>query len=554
MYELKSSDSFMLRFGKSVKEYWSAPALTDFGDKTYTYKDLASEIETLILTWKATGLKPGDKIAINAKSSAAWAEVYFATQIGGYIAVPLFPGFTPSDTTSLLEHSDSRLLYTEKAFFEKMDFNVLPNLLGAVDTKSGEVLASRGDFSKIYSERFERFEKEHPTGLTPGDINYQEKELDEVITIMYTSGSTGNPKGVMITNRNISSNVRYFEHDSGLPFIGGENYVSILPYAHIFGLVVDLITSLSCGMHLVVLGLPPIPQFVKPALRKYAPQQFFVVPLVMIKLLEDTVGEFIHSKSGIAKLNDYKNNPDFCEALRIIITKALGGRIKVFATGGAAIPSKLEHLLVEQLGLPFITGYGMTEATPPISVGRVGKYKLKECGECADELVEVKIDSPQPSIIPGEILVRGHIIFAGYYKNEAATRAVLEPDGWFHTGDLGTMDSDGSLFIAGRSKSMILSDNGQNIFPEEIEVKLNELPYVAESLIVSRGGHLVALIVPDANRAAELDAVAMKNVMDANISELDRNLPSYSQISTYELHYDAFAKTPKGSIRRFMYE
>ena len=303
-----------------------------------------------------------------------------------------------------------------------------------------------------------------------------------------------------------------------------------------------------------MLGLPPIPSNLKPALREYKPELFFSVPLVLTKLIEDTLGEFIHSKSGAAKLEDHENNPDFCNALRIILDQALGGNVKVFATGGAAIPEQFEKLLVEKLGLPFITGYGMTETAPLISVGHLGSYKLRECGEWVEEAVDLRIDSSEPETIPGEIQLKGHVVFQGYYKNPEATAAAFTEDGWFRTGDLATMDSEKSLFIVGRSKSMILSSNGQNIFPEEIEVVLNALPYVGESLIVSRGERLVALIVPDMNLAGDISSDELAKVMNANLAALNKKMPAYSQVSSYELHFEPFAKTPKGSIRRFMYK
>ena len=552
MYELKQKDNFILTFENSVKECWNKQALDDYNSCSVTYGELAADIEKLVLCWKAAGLKKGDKIVINAKSSSNWAKVFLAAQVGGFVAVQIFNGFTPDDTTALVNHSDARLLYTEKPIFDKMNFDALPNLIGAIDNKNWELLASRGDFADICLKREALFNEAHPQGLKPEDISYEAGSLDDLAAIMYTSGSTGNPKGVMLTNRNLSANIYLIPKH--FPYRREDSYVSVLPYAHIFGMVYDMLAPLCFGMHLIVLCIPPVPANLKPALRKYKPYVFFAVPLILPNLLEDTIGEFIHSKSGAAKLEDYKNNPDFCEALETIFLKALGGNVGLFVTGGAAIPEHLEKLMVEKLKLPFVTGYGMTEAAPTICLGHLGAYKLKECGEIAEEGVDLKINSADPEHIPGEILIRGNVVFKGYYKNEAATAAAFTEDGWFRTGDLATIDKDDSVFIVGRCKSMILSTNGQNIFPEEIEVVLNALTYVGESLIVSRGGKLVALIVPDANLTGDLDAAALKNVMDANITALNKKIPAYSQVSSYELRFEPFSKTPKGSIRRFMYE
>ncbi len=552
MRKLKQTDNFILCFENSVKECWERPALDDYRQSSMTYGQLAAEIERNNLLWKAAGLQDGDKIAINAKSSADWAKIFLSSQVGGFVSVQILPGFTSDDTANMVRHSETRILYTEKAIFSGLDFESMPELLAAIDIKSRELLASRGGFAELYNNKEALFTNAHPEGLKAQDVHYPGRELDSLAAIMYTSGSTGNPKGVMLSNRNLSANIYMIPRH--VPYRREDNYVSVLPFAHIFGMVFDMLAPLCFGMHLIILGLPPVPSYLKPALREYRPHVFFAVPLILVKLIEDTIGEFIHSRSGAAKLEDYRNHPDFCEALSEIFMKALGGNIGVFATGGAAIPEHFEKLFVEKLELPFITGYGMTETAPLICIGHLGRYKLRECGEYVDECIDLKIDSSDPEHIPGEILVRGEVLFDGYYKNPEATQAVFTEDGWFRTGDIATMDKDNSVFIVGRSKNMILSSNGQNIFPEEIEVILNAFHGIAESLVVCRNEKLVALVVPDENRLAEMDSDSLKSIMDANISALNKRVPVYSQISSYELRFDPFVKTPKGSIRRFMYE
>jgi len=546
--------NFIKTFEGAIKANWDKAGLDEFRSSSITYGQLAEEIVKRHIWMKAAGLEHGDKIAINARSSAQWAITFMTAVTGGYVAVQLFNGYTPTDTQGLVAHSNSRILFTEKQIFAKMDFETMPELLGAIDLKSGDLLASRGNFAEVYASADELFKKAYPSGLKPEDVEFADRPMEEMCGINYTSGSTGNPKGVMLTIKNFSANVDLIP--KWFPYKSEDSYVSVLPYAHIFGLVYDMVTPLCLGMHLCILYVPPIPANLKPALMQYNPAVFFAVPLILTKMLENTIGEFIHSKSGEEKLSDYKNNPDYCKALYRIFMEAFGTNLKLIVTGGAAIPAHLEELMVLKLKVPFVTGYGMTEACPTITLGKLEYYKLKCCGQYVYPHVDLKIDSQEPGAIPGEVLIKGDVVFDGYYKNPEATAAAFTADGWFKTGDMGIVDTDHVVFLMGRCKSMLLSSNGQNIFPEEIEVVLNALPYVAESIIVERDSKLVALIVPNQDLATNdnLSAEALEAMMESNIKALNTKIPTYSQVGAYELRFEPFAKTPKGSIKRFMYK
>ena len=540
---------FIKTFEESVKACWERPALNDYRNDAITYGELARRIEKFHLVWKEAGLTPGDKISLNARSSSNWATAFMAVTSGGYVSCQLFNGFTPVDTQNMVNHSDTRILFTEKAIFDGMNFDEMPQLIAAIDMKNMELLASRNGFAEIYARAEELFTAAHPNGWCAEDVNYADRGMDDLCCLNYTSGSTGNPKGVMLTVRNISSNVdlipRYF------PYRRGDNYLSILPFAHIFGMLYDMTACLCLGMHLTVLCLPPAPTILKEAMQSVAPSTVMMVPLVLKKMAEYSAVEILSDK---ANADLVKNSPEYYSLLRSKMLSNLGGKVEIIVTGGAALPDVLEKMLIEQLQLPLVTGYGMTECGPTITLGKLGNYKLKSCGILVD-CMQIKIESPNPHETVGEVLVKGDNTFVGYYKNPQADKEVFTEDGWFRTGDLGTIDEENNLFLVGRNKSLLLGSNGENVYPEEIEVKLNVLPYVAESLIVQRGEKFVALIVPNADQIAadNISSVQLEDIMDENIIALNKVVPTFSQVSGYELQQDAFAKTPKGSIKRFKY-
>lgn len=543
---------FIKQFEETVKSCWNNSAINDYKSTPITYGKLAEEIAVMHLLWKEAGLKTGDKISLNSSSCTNWGITFMAAVSGGYTACQLFHGFTPADTQKLTVHSESKILYTEKRFFNKMAFEEMPELIAAIDMKTMELLDSRGDFADIYSRRRDIYAEKFPDGLKPENIDYPQRDMEELCCLNYTSGSTGNPKGVMLTIRNMSANVDIVPQSC--PYVKGEEYLSTLPFAHIFGLTFDLITPLCVGMHLTVLGMLPAPTILKDAMRTVRPRMAIMVPLVLGKMVDYAIGEFIHSKTGSQRLFDYKQHPEFCSAIRTILLSYLGGNIDLILTGGAAIPEELEQLLSVKLEMPVVTGYGMTECGPLIAIGNIKDYKLRSCGQIVKRM-QARIESSDPCNKVGELLVKGEHVFAGYYKNKEADNAVFTEDGWFRTGDLGTLDNGNNLFLVGRCKSMLLSTNGQNVYPEEIEVKLNALPYIVESLIVQRGEKFVAIIVPNTELLAahSVTTETLKNVMDKNIETLNSNIPAYAQISGYELQDEGFAKTPKGSIKRFMY-
>jgi len=452
-------ENFVKTFKETIIRCWNQNALSDYHKDTVTYGQLGHNIAKMQAFWAACGLEKGDKVCLYAASSKNWLTCFMSAVTGGYVSVQLFNGFMPSDAEKLVNHSDSKILYLEKRLFDKMDIKNMPQVQAIFDVATLEILYATEEVKSIYAG----IDSLVPS-FTPDDVRFDNiPAFSDLSAIMYTSGSTGNPKGVMLTNENFSVNVESLQ--DYFPYHPNQNYLSILPFAHIFGLVCDGIIPVTIGMHETILGLPPIPANVKEAMCELKPSIFFAVPLILTKFIEYTVGKEIHTPEGEAMLADYENNPEFCEKLRNQVMAALGGNVEVFVTGGAAIPQDLELMLTQKLKVPFITGYGMTETAPLISAGHKETYKLKSCGEYSHKCVELMIDSVDPEHVAGQLLLKGPAVFKGYYKNPEATAAAFNEDGWFMTGDMGMVDKDDTLFLVGRCKNMLLSTNGQNIYP-----------------------------------------------------------------------------------------
>lgn len=545
--------NFVKKIEERIKDCWELPALSDYrSNKVLTYGEMAREMEIMHLVWKAAGLQKGEKIAIYARNCSNWIVTYMAAQTGGYAVTHLLSGFTSENAMDLVRHSESRILYTEKSAYENMKFEEMQGLIAVIDIKTMQILAGRDNFSEIYEHRHSLFTATYPQGFNSENVKYELQSSDTISSLIYTSGSTGNPKGVMLTIEGLS-------HEADLlpkcyPFRKGEKILSVLPYAHIFGLLFEILGGLCNGMHLVVLCQLPAPSILKDALQIVQPQMIAMVPLVLNKVTEYAIGELIHSTSGSEKLENYKEYPDFCETLRQKFMSFLGGKCELIFTGSTAIGEQFEHMLRIKLNIPLVVGYGMTESHGLISTGHNDRFKLRSCGEIVP-FNKARIDNPNPETQIGELLVKGPNLFIGYYKNTEATKAVMTEDGWMRTGDLCTLDEDGTLYVVGRCKSLLLTSNGQNVYPEEIEVKLNALQYVSESIIIQRDDKFIALIVPQEEQLAneKISAETLKNIMNKNIDILNKKLPAYSQISDYEIMPEPFAKTPKGSIKRFMY-
>lgn len=547
-------DRLIETISKSIAANWNRDALSDFHGKTFTYGELAARIARFHILYRAAGLKPGDRVAICARNSAEWAATFLGALTYGAVVVPLLHEFQPGNIVHLVAHSEARLLFTERSIADNLDMERMPDVEGVLLLGDLEVVADRdGKLQSAVDALDSMFTRIYPEVYKPEDIRYATPLSSDLALINYTSGSTGNSKGVMITYGNLWGNIGFalgqidFLHP-------GDGMLSMLPLAHMYGLVFEFLFPLCKGCHITFLGRVPSPKVLLEAFAQVRPQLVITVPLVIEKIvrgkvfpiLKKPVVKFLTSIPGIRQL--------IYSRIRKQLVSALGGNLRQLILGGAPLTADVEEFL-RKIKFPFTIGYGMTECAPLVTYEWWSTQRPHSCGRVVDGM-QVRIDSPDPANVPGVLYLKGPNVMKGYFKNEEATREALSDDGWLNTGDICTMDRDGYLYIRGREKNMILGPSGQNIYPEEVEIVLNDLPLVGESIVVDRGGKLVALVHPDYEAARKLgltEAQADEKV-SALLPQLNKSLPSYARVSEIEIHHDEFEKTPKHSIRRFIYK
>ena len=542
---------YLERLQEATRKFWDKPALNNIGGETFNYAQMATQIEKFHLVFEKLGFKKGDKIAICAQNGARWGMAYLAVNTYETVVVPILADFTPDSVNHLVNHSESIALFTNEAKWKKLDIAKMPLLKLVINVDDWKTLWVADDsIQAVYDGMDALFTAKHPNGYGPYDVRFPIDNWDDLSTINYTSGSTGDPKGVMLTYRNFSANVDYSQRN--VP--AGDKMVSMLPMAHMYGLVIEFIYPLCNGTSIYWLGKAPTPATLLKAFADVKPYLLVTVPLVMEKIYKSKVKPTLDKPMVKFLLKVPGVNNIIYKKVKDGLVQAFGGNVQEFIMGGAALNPEVERLF-KRIRFPYLVGYGMTEACPLLAYEHWTKYVAGSCGKCVD-VAEARIDSEDPQHVVGEIQCRGENIMIGYYKNPEATANAFTDDGWLRTGDLGIIDADGNIFIRGRSKNMILGPSGQNIYPEEIEAVVNNQPYVLENVVVDRGGKLVALVFLDEQAIAKalLDAEAKSDIPENIRTGANNQLPAYSHISKVELMDKPFEKTPKMSIKRFLYK
>lgn len=544
-------------YADSFRDNWSLPALTDYITKdTITYGDFARRIARIHLFYKQCGIKEGDKIALMGKNTTTWVTVFMATVTYGAVIVPVLQDFNPQDAQHIINHSDAVMLFITPGIWESFEYEKLPNIKAVISLDTRLVLAEKEEndhaVEKIIKNLSNEFALLYNNGFNRDDIKYPTLAPDSLAVINYTSGTTGFSKGVMLTLNNLCGNVVY-GINSRLHY-QGSRCLSFLPLAHAYGCAFDMLTPLAIGTHVHLFGKIPSPKILLKAMSEIRPNLVICVPLILEKIYRKQIVPMITKQTMRWALAIPFIDTAIYAQIRRKLVDAFGGEFEEVIVGGAPLNGEVEDFL-HKIKFPFTVGYGMTECAPLISHTPWREFKPTSSGRTLPGIMESKILSDDPENVPGEICVKGENVMVGYYKNQEATDLVLDDDGWLHTGDMGTRGADGTIFIKGRYKTMILSSNGQNIYPEEIEAKLNNMPYVCESLIVERNNRLVALVYPDyeAMDANGIGAYQLRDIMEQVRKDLNKLVAPYEQVEKIQLIANEFEKTPKRSIKRYLY-
>ena len=542
--ELSTVKHYLKTLEETVCAQWDEKALCDYGGEAFTYGDVAKNIEVFRLFLNDAGITKRSKIAICARNCARWAMTFWGINVNECVAVPLLADFHPNSISTLTHHSDSVLLFTDKAIWEQLNPGQMPNLWAAIDVKDGSMLWHADDrVAEAWENRERAFAQKHPSGLKREQISYPTDNMDKLAIINYTSGTTGNPKGVMLTYGAISDTDAF--SNSHFPNQPGERIVSMLPMAHMYGLAIEFIHPNVDGVTVYFLGKTPSPSTLLRAMQEVKPYMVVTVPLVMEKVYANSIKPALDKMRWLTAIPQARK--EIYKIVRKKLLAAFGGQVRGFIMGGAALRPEVEDCF-KQMGLPYTVGYGMTEACPLLGWEWCTEFVPGSCGKPVHEL---RINSEDPMNVPGEIQVRGANITTGYYKNPEANAAAFTDDGWFRTGDLGVLDKDNNIFIRGRIKSMILNSSGQNIYPEEVEAVLSGCAYVNESLVVERKGRLVALVYPEI--PDDVDVSRHQEIGEVIRTTANRLLPVYSKINEVVFVDEPFEKTPKMSIKRYLY-
>lgn len=541
-------------FQESFRKNWDRPAISNYQGITLHYRDVARRIEKMHIMFEECGLQKGDKVALCSRNQANWAVAFLSAMTYGAVPVPLLHEFKSSNIHHLVNHSEAKILFVDDVIWEGLSEGEMPDLHAIIQVNTFKLLYARDE--KIVAAREhlnELFGRKYPNVFTSDDLNYYEDSEDELAVINYTSGTSGFSKGVMIPYRAILSNIEFAS--KVLPGLNNtKSVVSMLPSAHMYGLMFELLYELSVGAHVHFLSRVPSPKIIMQALAEVKPYVIIAVPLVIEKIYKTKVKPILE-KEGIKVLMKLPVlNQVVMNKIRTELVNAFGGEFYEVIIGGAAFNKEVEAFF-KKINFPFTVGYGMTECAPIITYDDWKEEKLYSCGKAAPNM-EVRIASADPINIPGEIQIKGKNVFLGYFKNEEATAEVLTEDGWFRTGDMGVLDAEGSLFIKGRTKCMILGPSGQNIYPEEVETVINSQPYVVDSLVVEDNGGLTALIYPDFQQGARdgMNQEAFVKYMEGTLAELNKELPNYAKLKKIEVMSEDFERTPKKSIKRYLYQ